>query len=114
VFRKVATHLPDMDVYFQVPQSPEKSRTRHRFLAWPLVASSIRVNRRLERRGRRLVRSDVGRLYLGAADVAGEIHRDTVDEAPYLITAQILTGLISGRCTSAADVVSRASHSGWA
>jgi hypothetical protein len=95
-----------MNVYFQFPQSPEKSRTRHRFLAWPLVASSIRMNRRLERRGRRLVRSDVGRLYLGAADVAGEIHRDTVDEAPYLITAQrILTGLIGGRCTSAADVV---------
>ena len=90
-----------MDVYFQFPRSPEKSRTRHRFLAWPLVASSIRMNRRLERRGRRLVRSDVGRLYLGAGDVAGEIHRDTVDKAPNLITAQrILTGLIGGRCTS--------------
>ena len=59
------------------------------------------MNRRLERRGRRLVRSDVGRLYLGAGDVAGEIYRDTVDKAPNLITAQrILTGLIGGRCTS--------------
>jgi hypothetical protein len=29
-----------------------------------------------------------------------------VDEAPYLITGErILTGLIGGRCTSAADVV---------
>jgi hypothetical protein len=61
-----------MNVYFQFRSRQKSPALGTGFWRWPLVASSIRMNRRLERRGRRLVRSDVGRLYLGAADVAGE------------------------------------------